>query len=49
LVAQQRAIVLGVLAQARLRKLLNLSSLQSKVINTHFYPCCINQLQPTSS
>jgi hypothetical protein len=38
LVAQQRAVVLGVLTQPRLRKLLKLSSLLSKVINTHFLP-----------
>jgi hypothetical protein len=51
LVAQQRAVVLGVLAQPRLRKLLKLSSLLSKVINTHFFTPVFGtsiELQPTS-
>jgi hypothetical protein len=38
LVAQQRAVVFGVLAQALLRKLLKLANLLKKVINTHFAP-----------
>jgi hypothetical protein len=36
LVAQQRAVVLGLLAQALHRKLLKLASLLKKVIDTHF-------------
>jgi hypothetical protein len=36
LVALQRAVVLGVLEQALLRKLLELASLLKKVIDTHF-------------
>jgi uncharacterized protein (DUF697 family) len=38
LVAQQRAGVLGMLAQALLRKLLKLATLVGKVIDTHFAP-----------
>jgi hypothetical protein len=38
LVAQQRAVVLGLLAQALLRKLLELPSLLGKVIDTQFAP-----------
>jgi hypothetical protein len=38
LVAQQRAVVLGMLAQALLRKLLELPSLLGEVIDTQFAP-----------
>jgi hypothetical protein len=38
LVAQQRACVLGMLAQVLLRKLLKLAGLLKKMIDTHFDP-----------
>jgi hypothetical protein len=38
LVAQQRAVVLGMLAQVFLRKLLKLATLLKKVIDTHVAP-----------
>jgi hypothetical protein len=38
LVAQQRAGILGMLAQVLLRKLLKLAGLLKKMINTHFAP-----------
>jgi hypothetical protein len=38
LVAQQRAVVLGMVAQTLARKFLELASLLSKVIDTHFAP-----------
>jgi hypothetical protein len=44
LVAQQGACVLGMLAQVRLRKLLELAGLLKKMIDTHLDPvlCGIN-------
>jgi hypothetical protein len=40
LVTQQRAGVLGMLAQVLLRKLLKLAGLLKKMVDTHFIPVC---------